>query len=128
MKRFKTRKEKESSFLFFVSLCYVGSFCAFLYFLYQYSQPKFFPGAILIDVRRKDEFEKDHIDGAINIPLDRLEKQIHFGIPNKNTEINLYCLSGARAEHAKCVLKSIGYVNVLNLGGIERARKLLKIE
>ena len=33
-------------------------------------------GAVILDVRRADEFEKRHIDGAVNIPLMGLAEAI----------------------------------------------------
>lgn len=74
-------------------------------------------GSVLLDVRTREEYNDYHIEGSINIPLDRIfdaEKKI----PDKNTAIYVHCLSGARSAQAKRILTSMGYDNVENIGGI----------
>ncbi len=74
---------------------------------------------ILLDVRTSEEFEMQHIEGSINLPLDELldgtQKSVDVlsKIP-KDSEILAYCVSGARSSIAVGVLKDSGYENVLN--------------
>lgn len=73
-------------------------------------------GAILIDVREADEFAAGHIPGAINIPLSRIQ-ECDLDL---DTPLFVYCLMGSRSMRAVGVLKSLGYTNVKNIGGINR--------
>ncbi|MEM2508953.1 MAG: rhodanese-like domain-containing protein, partial [Candidatus Thermoplasmatota archaeon] len=59
----------------------------------------------IIDVRTREEYVKEHIKGAINIPLYDLHLYIDF---LKGKKIKLYCDSGRRAELAKNLLKKEG--------------------
>lgn len=72
--------------------------------------------AVILDVRTQGEYLSGHIPSSINIPLDRLD-QINI---SKDSQIFLYCLSGARSGHAEHFLKSKGYTNAKNIGGIQR--------
>lgn len=72
-------------------------------------------GAMIIDVRTKEEFKAGHIPGAINIPLNNLPTQL-TSIP-KNKVIITCCASGMRSSSAKNLLQSKGYTTVYNGGG-----------
>jgi phage shock protein E len=75
-------------------------------------------GALLVDVRTPAEFSSGHIDGAINLPLDRLSgSQKKLG-KDKDKPIIVYCRSGARSSRAKSILEGAGYTAVHNLGGM----------
>ncbi len=74
-------------------------------------------GAVLLDVRTKEEYEDYHIDGSLNIPLQNLAL-INKRLPDKNTPIFVHCLSGVRSESATAMLKNAGYSQVINIGGI----------
>ena len=72
-------------------------------------------GAVIVDVRTKNEYESGHIRGSINIPLNSLEKnlaKISSGKP-----IITCCASGMRSASAKGLLKSRGFAEVYNGGG-----------
>ena len=71
--------------------------------------------AVLIDVRSKLEYKMGHAEGAQNIPLDKIGANI--GV-DKDTEVYLYCASGARSSSAEQVLRQKGFTNVHNIGGI----------
>ena len=74
-------------------------------------------GAILIDVRDPAEFGRGHIPGSINMPLNVIDAR-SSEISQKSAPIYLYCVSGARASQALNILKSQGFTNVKNIGGI----------
>ncbi len=76
-------------------------------------------GAVLIDVREEDEYKSGHIPGSINIPGSNIEKAKSM-VPNKDTPIFVYCLSGMRAQKAANALESFGYSKVINIGGINK--------
>lgn len=74
-------------------------------------------GAILLDVRTKEEFEEGHIPNSINVPLDEIQK-IQEIAADKNAKIFVYCYSGARSADATRKLNFLGYINAKNIGGI----------
>jgi phage shock protein E len=84
-------------------------------------------GRYVIDVRTQEEWESGHIEGAVHIPYDQIDSHIAEVTTDKAAHIGLYCQSGGRAAAALATLKSKGYTNVENLGGMATARKTLDI-
>ena len=83
-------------------------------------------GAVLLDVRTAEEYRDGHIDGSVNIPLDRISSVKNI-IKDKSTPLYAHCLSGGRSGQAVSYLKQIGYTNVKNIGGISSYRgKVIK--
>lgn len=77
---------------------------------------------LLIDVRTVSEFDKGHIEGAINIPVDKLRERM--GELNKDREIIEYCQVGLRGYIAARILTQNGY-KVKNItGGYKSASTL----
>lgn len=74
-------------------------------------------GAVLLDVRTKDEYRSGHVPNSKNIDLSEIGK-VPLLVGDKNTPLFVHCLSGARSSRAVSVLKSMGYTNVKNIGGI----------
>lgn len=70
--------------------------------------------SILLDVRTEKEFQKSHIIGSINIPVDKLRNE--FSTLNKDKTIYLYCKTGIRGYIAQRILKQNGF-NASNLSG-----------
>ena len=83
---------------------------------------------ILIDVRTQAEWDDGHIETAIHIPLDKISNTIEGVIEDKDQVIYLYCRSGNRSGQAEVALKSIGYVNAKNIGGIKDASTNLRLK
>jgi phage shock protein E len=73
---------------------------------------------LLIDVRTSEEFHDARIPNSISVPLNNLKSLIEKTAPNKDTELIIYCRSGARAATACSELVKMGYTNINNLGGI----------
>ena len=73
---------------------------------------------VLLDVRDREEYDAGHITGAVLIPEHEIAKLAEGEIPNKNIIILVYCRSGRRSAMASQKLLDIGYVNVLDFGGI----------
>lgn len=69
--------------------------------------------ALLLDVRSTEEYHEGHLEGSLNIPINRLPT---ISLP-KETPIFVYCLSGARSKRAADFLNKIGYT-ATNIGGI----------
>jgi len=80
----------------------------------------------LIDVRTKEEWNRDHIQGTILIPHDQIGKRLPDIIADRQAPIALFCRSGRRSAIALDVVKAIGYKHVENLGGIQDARNTLR--
>jgi phage shock protein E len=78
-------------------------------------------GAVLLDVRTKDEYRSGHVPGSKNIDVGEIEKATSV-VSDKATPLFVHCLSGARSGRAVSVLKNMGYTNVKNIGGINAYR------
>jgi phage shock protein E len=72
-------------------------------------------GRLIIDVREQTEFNSGHVAGAINIPPHKLMAGADElkDVP-KDTEIILYCLSGARSNASMSFLRAQGFTNLIN--------------
>jgi phage shock protein E len=76
--------------------------------------------AVLVDVRSQDEWNKGHVEGAIFLPITKLEqldeKQLAKVLPKKKI-LYTHCAVGMRAEAAGEILAEHGYnVRVLQPG------------
>ena len=78
-------------------------------------------GDVLLDVRTAEEYRDGHIDGSVNIPLDRISS-VENTVKDKSTPLYVYCLSGGRSGQAVSYLKQIGYTNAKSIGGISNYR------
>ena len=80
------------------------------------------PVDAVIDVRSKLEFWLGHLDGATCIPVDvvadELPKRSEI---TKRATILVYCASGGRSAAAAAQLRSAGYTNVIDGGGMSQA-------
>jgi len=73
-------------------------------------------GAIVVDVRPSDEFNKGHIVNAKNIEASQIEEGHFGGIENhKDTPIILVCDSGARTTGVGKKLAKAGFTQLHNL-------------
>lgn len=73
--------------------------------------------ALLLDVRTEEEWEAGHAEGAMHLELSKIEAGELPDFP-KDKKICVYCAAGGRAEMAKKLLLSKGFLNVHNLGGL----------
>ena len=62
---------------------------------------------LFIDVRSEDEYQSGHIDGAINIPLDKLRN--HLNEIDKNKMLCINCQSALRSYIACRILSQYGF-------------------
>lgn len=74
-------------------------------------------GARLLDVRTPGEFASGHIPGAINVPVQELERRL-AEVGGKDQEIVIYCRSGNRSATAKRMLAQAGFSKLHDLGAI----------
>jgi rhodanese-related sulfurtransferase len=75
------------------------------------------PSAKLIDVREDKEWDAGHASGAIHVGKGIIERDIEVAVPDKSTEIILYCGGGYRSALAADVLQKMGYTNVWSMAG-----------
>ena len=80
-------------------------------------------GAKLIDVREDNEWEAAHAAGAIHLGKGIIERDIETTVPDKDTELILYCGGGYRSALAADVLQQMGYTNVFSMAGGWKAWK-----
>ena len=81
----------------------------------------------LIDVRKKDEFAKGHINGSRNIPLAILSKSLSK--LRGDQPIYLVCANGKQSKRATMLLISKHFTDIYALeGGIASWSKPLKVK
>lgn len=67
--------------------------------------------AVIIDVRDEEEYEEDHIQSSINIPVYDISRKIYDVVKNKEKIVILYCSMGKRSRLAKKLIEEEGYNN-----------------
>jgi rhodanese-related sulfurtransferase len=80
----------------------------------EVAQQRIQSGAVLVDVRERDEFEAAHVDGATLIPLSEFAARVSE-LP-KDKEVVLICAAGVRSARAAEYAEAQGYT-VTNLEG-----------
>lgn len=68
------------------------------------------PETTLVDVRIPEEFSEKTAEGAINIPLAKIEENLDFF--RKQKQVVLFCNRGRQSEEAIEILKKNGITNV----------------
>jgi rhodanese-related sulfurtransferase len=81
------------------------------------------PEARLIDVREDNEWQAAHAAGAEHLGKGIIERDIEEKVPDKSTEVILYCGGGFRSALAADVLQQMGYTNVFSMAGGWKAWK-----
>ena len=75
-------------------------------------------GAIVLDVRTRDEYRAGHVPDAINIPVDELEPRIPE-LKAQGKPVVVYCASGLRSAIATSRLAQKG-LDVIDAGAYSR--------
>ncbi|MCH9798337.1 MAG: rhodanese-like domain-containing protein [Betaproteobacteria bacterium] len=73
--------------------------------------------AVIVDVREQAEWDEQHIDGAIFIPLNQVENRMSELTQYKDSPIIVQCRSGRRSNIAGAKLIDAGFTKVYNLEG-----------
>lgn len=81
------------------------------------------PNARLIDVREDNEWSAAHAAGAVHLGKGVIERDIEATVPDKSTEMILYCGGGYRSALAADALQRMGYTNVFSMAGGWKAWK-----
>ena len=72
-------------------------------------------GALVIDVRKPEEFEAGHIVNARNVPLDRMQQgEVH---KQKSKILLAVCADGSTSGRAAGHLRKAGFENAFSLKG-----------
>lgn len=79
--------------------------------------------AKLIDVREDNEWQAGHAAGAEHLGKGIIERDIEEKVPEKSTELILYCGGGFRSALAADALQQMGYTNVFSMAGGWKAWK-----
>jgi glyoxylase-like metal-dependent hydrolase (beta-lactamase superfamily II)/rhodanese-related sulfurtransferase len=69
--------------------------------------------SIIVDARKPSEFEAEHVENAINLPLDTLNT--HLDLVSKNENFFLHCAGGYRSVIMASILKSRGFHHFTNI-------------
>jgi sulfur-carrier protein adenylyltransferase/sulfurtransferase len=72
---------------------------------------------LLVDVRRRDEWDEGHIPGAVHVPRGSLESRIEKAEPDRSRPVLVYCSAGERSAFAARTLGELGYEDVTSLAG-----------
>ncbi|MVT09025.1 MBL fold metallo-hydrolase [Chitinophaga tropicalis] len=75
----------------------------------------------VIDVRRRSEYSNEHVQGAVNIPLDYINENMH--LLNKDDTYYVHCAGGYRSVIFLSILRSRGYYNFIDVRGGLKAIK-----
>jgi len=87
------------------------------------------PDLVTVDLRLPKDFEKEHIPGAVNIPLEDVRKRLAELPDLKIAEIVVYCVAGPRSATGQMYLSMLGYTNVKYLqGGFNRWKEYREME
>lgn len=78
------------------------------------------PDLTLIDVRQPEDYAAGHIEGAINIPIREVGKNLNL-LPDLDAPIVTICGSSFRSPQVMTALQILGYTNVRNMAGGMRA-------
>jgi phage shock protein E len=79
-------------------------------------------GALILDVRTPGEYQSWHFPGAVNVPLQQLEYRLRE-LGDLERPIIAYCTIGTRSHYAAMLLRSHGFRNVLNGGGLREMKQ-----
>jgi hydroxyacylglutathione hydrolase len=70
---------------------------------------------LVIDVRKKSEYQSEHLIGAINVPLNEINQ--HLAQFPKDKPFILHCAGGYRSMIASAILKQRGWGNFVDVIG-----------
>lgn len=82
-------------------------------------------GAVVIDVRTANEYDRGRIPGSLNIPVDRIRVSIGR-IRELGRPIVLCCSGGDRSSKAFAILKENGIRDVYNGGNWVSVMKMIR--
>lgn len=78
-------------------------------------------GAVVIDVRTPSEFASGHLEGAINIDVQADDFAQRLSALDPAGRYLVYCRSGNRSAVAVSIMRSLGFGDLTDLGGVGQA-------
>jgi rhodanese-related sulfurtransferase len=85
------------------------------------------PDELLLDVRKKSEYDSEHVKGSLNIPLNYINELLEKIPRDKNTFV--FCAGGYRSVIFISILRARGYENLINVeGGFNELKKMGKLD
>ena len=87
-------------------------------------------GVLILDVREKSAYDKDHLPNAISVPIGDLNQRLQEFEAHKQMDVVVYCNDGSRrGPTATAQLNAAGFSQAKNLaGGIEAWRASSKVK
>ena len=73
--------------------------------------------AVIIDIRGQADFNKGHIQGALNVPLTKIKDTTSDLEKYKDNPIIMVCANGIQVAAACQILRKAGFENVHKLAG-----------
>ncbi|MEZ6115933.1 MAG: rhodanese-like domain-containing protein [Pirellulaceae bacterium] len=70
---------------------------------------------MILDVRTEKEWDAGHVEGSVNIPLNRLADRLNE-VPTYETVV-VHCQAGYRSSIAVSLLQANGHANVMDMVG-----------
>lgn len=85
------------------------------------------PRGTILDVRKTNEYDAEHIKGAENVPLDFVNE--NMSALDKDKTYYVHCAGGYRSMVFSSILKARGYDNLVNVnGGFSELKKIDSIQ
>lgn len=82
-------------------------------------------GAVVLDIRDKEEHDAGHIPGSLHISRGKLEMNVEAALPDLDQTILCYCNAFNRGALSAATLQDMGYKNAQFIaGGLNAYRKL----
>ena len=82
---------------------------------------------VIVDVREKDEWDKEHIPDAVHISRGMIKLEVEDKFPDRNMTIICHCHGGGRSALAAESLQKMGYKNVRSMAGGFKAWKAAEL-
>jgi len=83
-------------------------------------------GAVVLDIRDKEEFDADRIPGAVHLSRGKLEMNVEGIIPDLDAMILCYCNANHRGSLSADALVQMGYRNARVIAGGFNAWKAVR--
>ncbi len=78
----------------------------------------------IIDVRTAEEFAAGHLEGALNLDIQSVDFTQRIAQLDPAESYVVYCRSGNRSGQAITQMRSVGFTDLVNGGGLQEAANL----
>lgn len=72
---------------------------------------------VILDVSTPREFEKLHLEGAVNVSLFSRSFKTHLNVMDRSKTYMVYCKLGGRSKVAQKIMRQFGFQTVYNITG-----------